>query len=163
MGRAEKDAPSAVTDLQKINRELEKLQLSDDESVFSSESGGMSPDQNGYATSTPKTMLLDYQASMAASMAASMTTGGDQEVRQSQSRHRRSSSSGQKLDVRAESPVVSLRGSAPSPSPRMSRTNNKVTPQCFFCFDLIVAGPEMSRNWCLVFNVVALLVLSPNG
>ncbi|XP_063063482.1 pleckstrin homology-like domain family B member 2 isoform X2 [Engraulis encrasicolus] len=119
MGRAEKDAPSAVTDLQKINRELEKLQLSDDESVFSSESGGMSPDQNGYATSTPKTMLLDYQASMAASMA----TGGDQEVRQSQSRHRRSSSSGQKLDVRAESPVVSLRGTAPSPSPRMLRTN----------------------------------------
>ncbi|KAL2085865.1 hypothetical protein ACEWY4_019185 [Coilia grayii] len=96
LGRTEKDT-SAVADLQKINKELEKLQVSDDESVFS-ESGGMSPEQNGYATKT-----LEYQP------------GEERQVR-----HRRSS--GQR-DVRAESPAVSLRSSAPSPTPRMLRTN----------------------------------------
>ncbi|XP_048122308.1 pleckstrin homology-like domain family B member 2 isoform X2 [Alosa alosa] len=97
MGRQEKDH-SAVSDLQKINRELEKLQVSDDESVFS-ESSGMSP-ENGYALSSPE---FHHQL------------GEERQIR-----HRRSS--GQR-DVRAESPAVSLRSSAPSPSPRMAWTN----------------------------------------
>ncbi|XP_076146183.1 pleckstrin homology-like domain family B member 2 isoform X1 [Alosa pseudoharengus] len=97
MGRQEKDH-SAVSDLQKINRELEKLQVSDDESVFS-ESSGMSP-ENGYALSS-----LEFHQQL----------GEERQIR-----HRRSN--GQR-DVRAESPAVSLRSSAPSPSPRMAWTN----------------------------------------
>jgi len=37
-------AGSAASDLQKINKELEKLQVSDDESVFSDSPGGGAPE-----------------------------------------------------------------------------------------------------------------------
>lgn len=36
--------PAAVSDLQKINKELEKLQVSDDESVFSDSPGSNAPE-----------------------------------------------------------------------------------------------------------------------
>ncbi|KAL2095287.1 hypothetical protein ACEWY4_010006 [Coilia grayii] len=60
---AEQEAPSisAVTDLEKINRELEKLQVSDDESVFSdtpagSAAGSLSgaASENGYASKSAR-------------------------------------------------------------------------------------------------------------
>uniref|UniRef100_A0A665V3C0 Pleckstrin homology-like domain family B member 1 n=1 Tax=Echeneis naucrates TaxID=173247 RepID=A0A665V3C0_ECHNA len=98
---------SAVADLQKINQELEKLQLNDDDddtpSVFSDfsaviETTGngqiMAPaSQNGYYDDEP---LL---------------------------RQRRRSGH---CDNRAASPTISLRSFAPSPSPRMHRTNEAI-------------------------------------
>ncbi|KAM4534284.1 pleckstrin homology-like domain family B member 2 isoform 4-T4 [Odontesthes bonariensis] len=105
LGRTERDgggaaqsSTSAVADLQKINQELEKLQVNDDEdddapSVFSDSSavnGTTSASENGYYND-------------------------DLPVRQRRS-------SGQR-DYRAESPAVSLRSFAPSPSPRLQRTN----------------------------------------
>uniref|UniRef100_A0A665UYC5 Pleckstrin homology-like domain, family B, member 2b n=1 Tax=Echeneis naucrates TaxID=173247 RepID=A0A665UYC5_ECHNA len=45
LGQVEKEpAATAVSDLQKINKELEKLQVSDDESVFSDSPGSTAPD-----------------------------------------------------------------------------------------------------------------------
>ncbi|XP_053530721.1 pleckstrin homology-like domain family B member 2 isoform X2 [Ictalurus punctatus] len=85
---------SAVADLQKINKELEKLQVTEDESMFSDST------QNGYSSGVPG---LESQVS-----------------EEHQVRQRRSS--GQR-DVRAESPAGSLHGSAPTPSPRQSRNN----------------------------------------
>ncbi|XP_053530722.1 pleckstrin homology-like domain family B member 2 isoform X3 [Ictalurus punctatus] len=90
---------SAVADLQKINKELEKLQVTEDESMFSDST------QNGYSSGVPG---LESQVS-----------------EEHQVRQRRSS--GQR-DVRAESPAGSLHGSAPTPSPRQSR-NNKQAPE----------------------------------
>lgn len=45
LGHVEREpAGSSVTDLQKINKELEKLQVSDEESVFSDSPGSTAPD-----------------------------------------------------------------------------------------------------------------------
>ncbi|XP_053467087.1 pleckstrin homology-like domain family B member 2 isoform X3 [Ictalurus furcatus] len=90
---------SAVADLQKINKELEKLQVTEDESMFSDSA------QNGYSSGVPG---LELQVSE------------EHQVRQH-------CSSGQR-DVRAESPAGSLHGSAPTPSPRQAR-NNKQAPE----------------------------------
>ncbi|XP_045066440.1 pleckstrin homology-like domain family B member 2 [Coregonus clupeaformis] len=109
LGRSEQDKERGVgssvgtsaglADLQKINRELEKLQVSDDdesESVFSDSTvngnGAGSDSENGYY-------------------------GNDEErpVRQRRSSGHR--------DNRAESPAISLRSSATSPTVRLPRTN----------------------------------------
>ncbi|XP_036413773.1 pleckstrin homology-like domain family B member 2 isoform X2 [Colossoma macropomum] len=85
---------SAVADLQKINKELEKLQVSEDEPLFMESSGG--PVENGYGSRSQ-----DLQASE------------ERQVRQRRG-------SGQR-DFRAESPALSLHSSAPTPSPRLTR------------------------------------------
>ncbi|XP_040921763.1 pleckstrin homology-like domain family B member 1 isoform X2 [Toxotes jaculatrix] len=106
LGQAERDGStmstsptSAVADLQKINQELEKLQLNDDDddtpSVFSDFSVG-----NGHVTS-PGSENGYYD--------------DDLQLRQRRRIGQR--------DNRAESPTVSLRSFAPSPSPRTQRTN----------------------------------------
>uniref|UniRef100_A0A673B3J8 Pleckstrin homology-like domain family B member 1 n=1 Tax=Sphaeramia orbicularis TaxID=375764 RepID=A0A673B3J8_9TELE len=111
LGRSERDEggtatspTSAVADLQKINQELEKLQLSDEDddtpSVFSDSSVLNGMTGNGHLTS-PGSENGYYN--------------DDLQVRQ-----RRSSGT---RDNRAESPAVSLRSFAPSPSPRTQRTN----------------------------------------
>lgn len=96
--------PSAVADLQKINQELEKLQLNDDDddtpSVFSDSSAIIETTGNGHIAS-PGSENGYYD--------------DDLQVRQ---RHR----SGHR-DNRAESPAVSLRRFPPSPSPRTQRAN----------------------------------------
>ncbi|KAK6293000.1 hypothetical protein J4Q44_G00365010 [Coregonus suidteri] len=109
LGRSEQDKERGVgssvgtsaglADLQKINRELEKLQVSDDdesESVFSDSTvngnGAGSDSENGYY--------------------------GNDEERPVQQRR----SSGHR-DNRAESPAISLRSSATSPTVRLPRTN----------------------------------------
>ncbi|KAM4606352.1 pleckstrin homology-like domain family B member 1 isoform 2-T2 [Polymixia lowei] len=103
---------SAVADLQKINRELEKLQLNDDDddddaavSVFSDASAVNGTAANGRVTS-----------------AGSENGYYDDDDDDDDLPVRRRRSSGRR-DNRAESPAVSLRSSAPSPSPRMHRTN----------------------------------------
>ncbi|XP_077402922.1 pleckstrin homology-like domain family B member 2 isoform X2 [Vanacampus margaritifer] len=53
-------AGSAVSDLQKINKELEKLQVSDDESVFSDSPGSTAPD-GGFGTRGRDLLLSDEQ------------------------------------------------------------------------------------------------------
>ncbi|XP_077361062.1 pleckstrin homology-like domain family B member 2 isoform X4 [Festucalex cinctus] len=53
-------ACSAVSDLQKINKELEKLQVSDDESVFSDSPGSTAPD-GGFGTRGRDLLLSDEQ------------------------------------------------------------------------------------------------------
>ncbi|XP_017571747.2 pleckstrin homology-like domain family B member 2 isoform X2 [Pygocentrus nattereri] len=85
---------SAVADLQKINKELEKLQVFEDEPLFMESSG--SPVENGYGSRSQ-----ELQAS-----------------EELQVRRRRGS--GQR-DMRAESPAISLHSSAPTPSPRLIR------------------------------------------
>nr|XP_061810136.1 pleckstrin homology-like domain family B member 2 [Nerophis lumbriciformis] len=94
-GGSDKNPASAVADLQKINQELQKLQLNDDDddddtpSVFSSSSRGNGLiTENGY-----------YDAELL--------------VRQK--------GSGDTRDSRAESPAVSLRSFASSPSPHTQR------------------------------------------
>ncbi|KAG7484362.1 hypothetical protein MATL_G00048390 [Megalops atlanticus] len=103
LGRAEREqAGSTVADLQNINKELEKLQVSDDESVFSDSLGASL--ENGYE---PK--ALEYQARE------------ERQVRQRRhSGHR---------EARAQSPSVSLRASAPSPSPHLLRTKMSEAPE----------------------------------
>ncbi|KAI4898585.1 hypothetical protein NFI96_033238 [Prochilodus magdalenae] len=86
---------SAVADLQKINKELEKLQVSEDEPLFMESTDG--PMENGYS---PRSRELQV--------------GEERQVRQRRS-------SGQR-DIRAESPALSLHSSAPTPSPRLTRT-----------------------------------------
>lgn len=114
LGRTESDgggsAPSstvAVANLQKINQELEKLQIDDDDdddnnapSVFSDSSAVNGTSGRSHTTSP-----------------GSENSYYDDEL---QVRQRRSSG---RRDYRAESPVVSLRGFAPSPPPRQHRTN----------------------------------------
>ncbi|XP_060920025.1 pleckstrin homology-like domain family B member 2 isoform X5 [Labrus mixtus] len=112
LGRSERDgggtttAPtSAVADLQKINQELEKLQVNDDDdddtpSVFSDSSAFNGTTENGHTVS-PGLENGYYD--------------NDLQVRQRRS-------SGQR-DNRAESPAVSLRSFGPSPSPRTQRNN----------------------------------------
>ncbi|XP_024250395.1 pleckstrin homology-like domain family B member 2 isoform X5 [Oncorhynchus tshawytscha] len=95
LGRVERDQRGlAVSDLQKINKELEKLQVSDDESVFSDSPGSVSvtAPENGFGTRAE-----GYQLA---------------EERQVRERHH----SGHR-DARSQSPALSLRSSAPSPSP----------------------------------------------
>ncbi|KAM9552987.1 pleckstrin homology-like domain family B member 2 isoform 2-T2 [Salvelinus alpinus] len=115
LGRSEQDRERGVgssvdtgvglADLQKINRELEKLQVSDDdesESVFSDSTvngnGAGSGSENGYY-------------------------GNDEErpVRQRRSSGHR--------DNRAESPAISLRSSATSPTARLPRTNRALVEE----------------------------------
>ncbi|KAI4806798.1 hypothetical protein KUCAC02_017596, partial [Chaenocephalus aceratus] len=109
LGRSERDeggpAPtSAVTDLQKINQELEKLQLNDEDdddtpSVFS-DSSAVNGTGNGHMASH----------------------GSENGFYDDDLPVRRRRSSGQQ-DARAESPAVSLRSFAASPSPRAQRNN----------------------------------------
>ncbi|KAL1006642.1 hypothetical protein UPYG_G00074820 [Umbra pygmaea] len=86
-----------IADLQRINRELEKLQVSGD--GVESESVFYEVNRNGASTSTEN----DY-------------CGNDEEH---QVRQRRSSGH---RNNRAESPTLSLHSSAPSPTPRLPRT-----------------------------------------
>ncbi|XP_019729022.1 pleckstrin homology-like domain family B member 2 isoform X2 [Hippocampus comes] len=81
-------ASSAVSDLQKINKELEKLQVSDDESVFSDSPGSAAPD-NGFGARGRDLLLSDEQ------QVSSRQQNGYREV---------------------DSPGPSLSSSAPSPS-----------------------------------------------
>ncbi|XP_037125184.1 pleckstrin homology-like domain family B member 2 isoform X2 [Syngnathus acus] len=81
-------AGSAVSDLQKINKELEKLQVSDDESVFSDSPGGTAP-EGGFGTRVRDLLLSDEQ------QVSSRQQNGYREV---------------------GSPALSLGGGAPSPS-----------------------------------------------
>ena len=91
MGHVEREpAGSSVSDLQKINKELEKLQVSDDESVFSDSPGSTAPDSCFGAKTR------DFQFS------------DEQQVTQRQQSGYR--------DARSHSPAVSLNSSAPSPS-----------------------------------------------
>uniref|UniRef100_A0A3P8VI55 Pleckstrin homology-like domain family B member 1 n=2 Tax=Cynoglossus semilaevis TaxID=244447 RepID=A0A3P8VI55_CYNSE len=111
LGNADRDggitttgSTSAVANLQKINQELEKLRVNDDDddtpSVFSDISSVIETTENGYMTS-PGSENGYY----------------DDEI---QLRQRRRSGH---RDNRAQSPTVSLRNFAPSPSPRTQRTN----------------------------------------
>ncbi|XP_043960762.1 pleckstrin homology-like domain family B member 1 isoform X2 [Gambusia affinis] len=112
LGRAKRDgggpaanSTSAVADLQKINQELEKLQVNDDDdddtpSVFSDSSA-----LNGIPGSGHMTSL-----------------GSENGYFDDDLQVRRRRSSGHR-DYRAESPAVSLRSFAPSPSSRSLRTN----------------------------------------
>ncbi|XP_035765291.1 pleckstrin homology-like domain family B member 2 isoform X4 [Neolamprologus brichardi] len=111
LGRAERDggatatsSTSAVADLQKINQELEKLQLNDEDddtpSVFSDSSAVSGIVGNGHTTSP----------------------GSENGYYDDDLQVRRRRSSGHR-DNRAESPAISLRSFAPTPSPRAHRTN----------------------------------------
>ncbi|XP_041823811.1 pleckstrin homology-like domain family B member 2 isoform X2 [Melanotaenia boesemani] len=116
LGRAECDgggvaqtSASAVADLQKINQELEKLQVNDDDdetpSVFSDSSIVNGTAGNSHMTSPgPENGYYDDD-----------DDDDDLQVRQRRSSGHR--------DFRAESAVVSLRGFAPSPSPRTQKRN----------------------------------------
>lgn len=112
LGRSDRDGDgpatsptSAVADLRKINQELEKLQLNDDDdddmpSVFSDSSAVNGMTGNGHMASP----------------------GSENGYYDDDLQVRRRRSSGHR-DNRAESPSVSLRSFAPSPSPRTQRTN----------------------------------------
>lgn len=98
LGRAEQNKTGlAVADLQKINKELEKLQVSDDESAFL--------DSASFSTEN------DY-----GSKAQESQGSEERRVRQRQN-------NGHK-EARAESAAVF--GSAPTPSPRLIRTNKVI-------------------------------------
>ncbi|KAK9527906.1 hypothetical protein VZT92_014423 [Zoarces viviparus] len=104
-GGAATSPTSAVSDLQKINQELEKLQLNDDDdddapSVFSDSSATNGTTRNGHMASL----------------------GSENGYYDDDLQVRRRRSSGHR-DNGAESPAVSLRSFAPSPSPRAHRTN----------------------------------------
>nr|XP_021326003.1 pleckstrin homology-like domain family B member 2 isoform X4 [Danio rerio] len=103
LGRAEQDNTGlAVADLQKINKELEKLQVSDDDSTFSD----------------------------SASLSASISAENDYGIkfREPQAREERQvrqrKNSGHR-DARSE--TIAVRGSAPTPSPRLTRINKVTT------------------------------------
>ncbi|XP_078136244.1 pleckstrin homology-like domain family B member 2 isoform X2 [Sander vitreus] len=111
LGRSEKDGggtatgpTSAAVDLHKINQELQKLQLNDDDddddtpSVFSDSSAVNGMTGNGHM----------------------LSPGSENGYYDDDLQARRRRSSGQN---RSESPAVSLRSFAPSPSPRTQRTN----------------------------------------
>ncbi|XP_075936580.1 pleckstrin homology-like domain family B member 2 [Anarhichas minor] len=114
LGRSARDgggtatsSTSAVSDLQKINQQLEKLQLDDDDdddddapSVFSDSSATNGTTRNGHMASL----------------------GSENGYYDDDLQVRRRRSSGHR-DNRAESPAVSLRSFAPSASPRAQRTN----------------------------------------
>lgn len=132
LGRAEKDEgdmatnpTSAVADLQKINQELEKLQLNDDDdddtpSVFSDSLAAIETLGNGHITS-PGSENGYYD--------------GDILVRQ---RHR---------DNGALSPTISLQRYPPSSSPRMHSANEVEEMACLFqrllqCTCVICVNPN---------------------
>uniref|UniRef100_A0A8C1GB20 Pleckstrin homology-like domain family B member 1 n=1 Tax=Cyprinus carpio TaxID=7962 RepID=A0A8C1GB20_CYPCA len=96
LGRAEQDKTGlAVADLQKINKELEKLQVSDDESTFSD------------------------SASLSASISAENDYGlKAQETQASKERQVRQRKNSGHREARVETAVL---GSAPTPSPRLTR------------------------------------------
>ncbi|XP_059380768.1 pleckstrin homology-like domain family B member 2 isoform X2 [Carassius carassius] len=98
LGRAEQDKTGlAVADLQKINKELEKLQVSDDESTFSD------------------------SASLSASISAENDYGVKaQETQASEERQVRWRKNSGHREARVETAVL---GSAPTPSPRLTRIN----------------------------------------
>ncbi|XP_044077575.1 pleckstrin homology-like domain family B member 2 [Siniperca chuatsi] len=90
-GHVEREpAGSAVSDLQKINKELEKLQVSDDESVFSDSPSSTAPESCFGAKAR------DFQLAE------------EQQVSQRQQSGYR--------EARSHSPAISLNSSAPSPS-----------------------------------------------
>ncbi|XP_003971330.2 pleckstrin homology-like domain family B member 2 [Takifugu rubripes] len=89
LGHVERE-PAAVSDLQKINKELEKLQVSDDESVFSDSPGSNAPDSCFGIKSR------DFGVSE------------EQQVSQRQHSSYR--------ETRSHSPAISLNSSVPSPS-----------------------------------------------
>lgn len=99
LGRAEQDKTGlAVADLQKINKELEKLQVSDDESTFSD------------------------SASLSASISAENDYGlKARETQVSEERRVRQCKNSGHREFRAES--IAVLGSAPTPSPRLTRIN----------------------------------------
>ncbi|XP_058481556.1 pleckstrin homology-like domain family B member 2 isoform X3 [Solea solea] len=121
LGQADRDGgatttspTSAVADLRKINQELEKLQVNNDDddapSVFSDCSSVIETTGNGR-------------------IASPLSENGfyDDEL---QLRQRRRSGH---RDNRAESPTVSLRSFAPSPSPRTQRTNEALEDAIQHC------------------------------
>ncbi|XP_023154888.2 pleckstrin homology-like domain family B member 2 isoform X2 [Amphiprion ocellaris] len=89
---AREPAGSAVSDLQKINKELEKLQVSDDESVFSDSPSSTAPESCFGAKARDFQLPEEQQAGQ-----------------RQQSSYR---------DVRSHSPAISLNSSAASPSTR---------------------------------------------
>lgn len=91
LGHVEREpADSAVSDLQKINKELEKLQVSDDESVFSDSPSSIAPESSFGAKARDFQLSEEQQASQ-----------------RQQSGYR---------EARSHSPAISLNSSAPSPS-----------------------------------------------
>ncbi|XP_044227277.1 pleckstrin homology-like domain family B member 2 isoform X1 [Thunnus albacares] len=91
LGQVEREpAGSAVSDLQKINKELEKLQVSDDESVFSDSPNSNAPESSFGAKARDLQLVEEQQVSQ-----------------RQQSNYR---------EARSHSPVISLNSSAPSPS-----------------------------------------------
>ncbi|KAM9348707.1 pleckstrin homology-like domain family B member 2 [Symphorus nematophorus] len=92
LGQVEREpAGSAVSDLQKINKELEKLQVSDDESVFSDSPSSTAPESCFGAKANRDFQLTEEQ----------------QVSQRQQSSYR---------EARSHSPAISLNSSAPSPS-----------------------------------------------
>lgn len=134
LGRSEENGttspPSAVADLQKINQELEKLQLNDEDdtpSVFSDSSTVNGIMMNGHMTSPGS------------------ESGFYDDDAQVQQRHTSST-----RETRAESPAVSLRSFVPSPSPRAQRTSEALDTfhrrgQTQFPFDGEVRRVEEER------------------
>ncbi|KAM8882271.1 pleckstrin homology-like domain family B member 2 isoform 2-T2 [Synchiropus picturatus] len=129
LGRTESDEgqTSAAADLRKINQELEKLQLNDDNddtpSVFSDTCAADMSNGNGFINcSGSENGFYDE----------------DLQVRQ-----RRSSGT---RDNRAESPAVSLRSYAPSPSPHVQRTKEAQEDAiCHRAQDLKASEEEIRR------------------
>ncbi|KAF4095784.1 pleckstrin homology-like domain family B member 2 isoform X3 [Onychostoma macrolepis] len=101
LGRAEQDKTGlAVADLQKINKELEKLQVSDDESTFSD------------------------SASLSASISAENDYGlKAREIQASEERQVRQRKNSGHREFRAG--ITAVLGSAPTPSPRLTRINKQ--------------------------------------
>ncbi|KAG7263746.1 hypothetical protein CRUP_012274 [Coryphaenoides rupestris] len=112
-------APSStVADLQKINQELEKLQLYDDDDTDADDDATMSV----FSDVSPVSGSVNGNDRGGHAPSSFSVENGYYDDEPRTTRHRRSSSSGHR-DARAESPAVSLRSSAPSPSPRTQRTN----------------------------------------
>lgn len=104
MGGTSTSSTSAVADLRKINQELEKLQVNDD-----SDDDGLSVFSDCLTVNGTTGKKLP-------------TSHGSENGYYDELQVRRRRSSGHR-DNRAESPAVSLRNFAPSPSPRTQRTH----------------------------------------
>lgn len=102
---AREPAGSAVSDLQKINKELEKLQVSDDDSVFSDSPSSTAQESCFGAKARDFQLSEEQQASQ-----------------RQQSGYR---------EARSHSPAISLNSSAPSPS---MHHRAKVSPKNPFSF-----------------------------
>lgn len=111
LGRAEQDKTGlAVADLQKINKELEKLQVSDDESTFSD------------------------SASLSASISAENDYGlKAQETQASEERQVRQRRNSGHREARVETAVL---GSATTPSPRLTRINKNAEDEAQLKLDV---------------------------